>query len=92
MRLSKETGKQRDEGDADEGNAAARHELLHALALRAGVIVAVTFQQVDGSPDAKTSTESDDERLENANSRIEKCHKCVCRNSWDWGCYEISRE
>ena len=74
MRLAEETGKQRDEGDADEGNAAASHELLHALGLRAGVIVAVTFQQVDGSPDAKTGTESDDEGLENADSRIEKCH------------------
>ena len=83
MRLAEETGKQGNEGDADERNTAARHELLHALTLRAGVIVAVTFQQVDGSPDAKTSTESDDERLENANSRIEKCHKCVCRNPWD---------
>ncbi len=29
-------GEQRDEGDADEGDTAARHELLHPLAFRAG--------------------------------------------------------
>ena len=29
--------------------------LLHALGLRTGVVVAVTFQQVDDTPDAETS-------------------------------------
>ncbi len=32
-----QTGQQRDQGDADEGNAAARHELLDALAFGAGL-------------------------------------------------------
>ena len=31
--LAEQTAQQRNEGDADEGNAAASHELLHALAL-----------------------------------------------------------
>ena len=83
MRLAEETGKQGNEGDADEGNAAARHELFHALALCSGIIIAVALQKIDGSPDAKTGTESDDEGLKNTDSRIEKCHKCICRNSWD---------
>jgi len=39
--LSKQAGEQRDKGKADKGNAAARHQLFHALRLRAGVIVAV---------------------------------------------------
>ena len=34
--LAEQTAQQRDQGDADEGNAAASHELLHALTLGAG--------------------------------------------------------
>ena len=40
---------QRDQGDADEGNAAARHELLDALAFGGRVVLAVTFQKVDAA-------------------------------------------
>ena len=72
---SKETGEQRHEGDTDEGNAAARHELLHTLGLCAGVIVAVAFEQVDYTPNAETGTESDNEGLENTNCRFKKCHR-----------------
>lgn len=75
VRLTEEAREQRNEYDADQGYAAARHELLHALAFRAGVIIAVTFQQVDCTPDAEAGTERDDEGLENLNSRVEKCHK-----------------
>ena len=31
--LAEQTAQQRDQGDADEGNAAASHELLHTLTL-----------------------------------------------------------
>ena len=34
--LTEKTGEQGNEGKTDEGNAAARHELLHALALGSG--------------------------------------------------------
>ncbi len=40
LRSAEESGQERDEGDADEGDTAAGHQLLHALGLRAGVIVA----------------------------------------------------
>ena len=33
MALSKQAGEQRDKGKADKGNAAARHQLFHALRL-----------------------------------------------------------
>ena len=62
------------EDHADHGDASASHELLHALGLRAGVVVAVTFQQVDDTPDAETSAEGDNEGLKNGDSLIEKCH------------------
>ena len=44
------------------------------MSISARVIVAVTFQQIDGAPDAKTGTESNDEGLKDPNSRVEKCH------------------
>ena len=45
----------------DSGYTSTGHELLHALALGAGVVVAVTFQQVDNAPDTETGTERDNE-------------------------------
>lgn len=75
--LSEQAGEQRNENDADQGDTAPRHELFHALAFRARVVVAVTFQQVDCTPDAKTGTERDDEGLKDPNSRVEKCHTMI---------------
>ncbi len=74
MGLTEQAGKQRDEGDANEGNAAARHELLHALTFGPGIVVTIAFQQVDGSPNAKTGTESDNEGLKNIDCTVEKIH------------------
>ena len=48
---------------------------LWHISIRAGVVVAVTFQQVDDTPDAETSAQSDNEGLKNGDSLIEKCHK-----------------
>ena len=75
-RLDREKpGEQRYKDHADYGYTSAGPELLHALGLRAGVVVAVTFQQVDDTPDAETSAQSDNEGLKNGDSLIEKCHK-----------------
>ena len=74
VRLTEEAGEQRNKSDADQGYSAAGHELLHALAFCAGVIIAVAFEQVDRTPDAEAGTERDDEGLEYADSRVEKCH------------------
>ena len=48
---------------------------LSHMSIRTGVVVAVTFQQVDDTPDAETSAQSDNEGLKNGDSLIEKCHK-----------------
>ena len=45
------------------------------MSIRAGVIVAVAFEQVDSAPDTKTGTESDDKRLQYADCTVEKCHR-----------------
>ena len=72
--LAEQTRQQRNEGDADEGNAAASHELLHALTLGGGVIAAVTFQQVDSTPHAETGTQSHNQSLKNFDSRVKEFH------------------
>ena len=48
---------------------------LPYMSIRAGVVVAITFQQVDDTPDAQTGTQSNNEGLKNGDSLIEKCHK-----------------
>ena len=45
------------------------------MSIRTGVIIAVAFEQVDRTPDTKTGTESDDERLQYTDCTVEKCHK-----------------
>ena len=77
-RLDREQpGEQRYKDHADYGYTSAGHKLLHALALCAGVVVAVTFQQVDNAPDTETGTERDNEGLKNGNCLFKKCH-IVC--------------
>ena len=48
---------------------------LPYMSIRAGVVVAVTFQQVDDTPHAETGTEGDNKGLENGDCLIEKFHK-----------------
>ena len=48
---------------------------LSHMSIGTRVVVAVTFQQVDDTPDAETSAQSDNEGLKNGDSLIEKCHK-----------------
>ena len=77
-RLDREQpGEQRYKNHTDYGYTSAGHELLHALRFCARVVVAVTFQQVDDTPDTKTSAQSDNESLKNGNCLFKKCH-IVC--------------
>ena len=45
------------------------------MSICAGVVIAVAFEQVDYTPNAETGTESDNEGLENTNSRVKKFHR-----------------
>ena len=72
--LAEQTRQQRNEGDAHQSDTAASHELLHALRLGAGIVVTITFQQVDGTPHAETSTQSDNQSLKNFDSRVKEFH------------------
>lgn len=77
-RLDREQpGEQRYKDHADYGYTSTGHKLLHSLRLGAGVVVAVTFQQVDNAPDTETGTERDNEGLKNGDCLFKKCH-IVC--------------
>ena len=54
---------------------AACNVTLWHMSIRAGVVVAVTFQQVDDAPYTETGTEGDNDGLENGDCLIEKFHK-----------------
>lgn len=50
---------------------------LRHMSIRAGVVIAIPFQQIDRAPDAEASAERDDQRLEHLDSRIEKLHSKI---------------
>ena len=56
---------------------------LPHMSIRAGVVVAVTFQQVDDAPHAETSAEGDHEGLKNGDSLIEEFHTSISRNHFE---------
>ena len=75
-RLDREQpGEQRYKNHTNNGYTSTGHKLLHSLRPGARVVVAVTFQQVDDTPDTKTSAQSDNESLKNGNCLFKKCHK-----------------
>lgn len=77
-RLDREQpGEQRYKNHTNNGYTSTGHKLLHALRFGTRVVVAVTFQQVDDTPDTKTSAQSDNESLKNGNCLFKKCH-IVC--------------
>ena len=59
---------------------------LWHMSISAGVVVSVTFQQVNGSPDAEAGTKGNNQSLKNADSRVEKFHICVAGIIGCWLC------
>nr|AMP52563.1 hypothetical protein [uncultured bacterium] len=47
---------------------------LPYMSIGAGVVVTVTFQQIDGTPHAEASTQSDNQSLKNFDSRVKEFH------------------
>ena len=76
-------GQHGNEDEADQSDAAASHQLLDALGLCAGVVVAVALQQVDAAPDAEAAAESDNKSLENVNSACKEIHIDFAGIIWD---------
>ena len=74
-RLDREkTGEQRYKDHADYGYTSAGHKLLHALALCAGVVVAVTLHEVNSTPNAKTCAKRDNQSLQYTNCAVKEIH------------------
>ena len=77
-RLDREKpGEQRYKDHAYHGYTSTGHQLFHTLTFGARVVIAITFQQVDDTPDTKTSAQSDNESLKNGDCLFKKCH-IVC--------------
>ena len=71
---AKQAREQRHERHADQGHAASRDQLFHSLAASAGIVLTVTFQQVNYAPDAEARAERNYQRLQHFDCRIEKLH------------------
>ena len=81
--LTEQAGEQGHENEADQRDAAARHELFHALGLSAGVVVTVAFEEVDRAPDCEAGSEGDNEGLEDINGRVKEIHNIVAGISFE---------
>ena len=71
---AEQTLEQWNEDQTDRCNAAARHELFHTLAFCTRIIIAVAFQKIDDTPNAKTAAQRRNERLKDIDCGIEKLH------------------
>ena len=49
------------------------------MSIRARIVVAVTFEQVNAAPYAKTAAKRDDQSLKNLDCTVEKIHKILCQ-------------
>ena len=47
------------------------------MSIGAGVVVTITFQQVDGTPHAETGTQSDNQSLQNVNCTVKEFHSKI---------------
>ena len=74
-KLVKNEGRARHFAPSDQHHTATGHQLLDALRLGAGVIVTISFHQVDHAPHSQTGTEGNNERLKDRNRLIDKFHR-----------------
>ena len=51
------------------------------MTIRAWVIIAVTFEQIDNAPYAEARADGDNEYLQRVNCGCEKCHSNFCRQN-----------
>ncbi len=75
--LTEQAGEQGHEDEADERDAAAGHELLHTLALGSGIVIAISFQEVNRAPNGETCAQGNHEGLENIDCTVKEIHKKV---------------
>ena len=64
----------RNQGDTDERNPSSRDKLFNALRFGAGVVISISFQQIDSAPDTERGSERDDESLKSTDGRVKEFH------------------
>ena len=50
------------------------HASLLTMSIGTGVVISITFQQINSAPDAERGSERDDEGLKSTDGRIEEFH------------------
>ena len=71
---AEKTGKKRNQGDTDESNPSSRDKLFNALRFGAGVVLPITFEQIDSAPDTERGSKRNDEGLKSTDGRVEEFH------------------
>ena len=64
----------RNQSNTDERNPSSRDKLFNALRFGAGVVISISFQQIDSAPDTERGSERDDEGLKSTDGRVEEFH------------------
>ena len=72
--LTEKARQQGDQGNADEGNTTTGHKLFYALGLCPRIILPISFQKVDATPNTERTTEGYNESLQSFDCRIEEFH------------------
>ena len=74
LESAEKTREKRNQGDTDESNPSSRDKLFNALRFSTRVVISITFQQIDSSPDTERGSECDDEGLKSTDGRVEEFH------------------
>ena len=74
LKSAKKPGEKRNQGDTDESNPSSRDKLFNALRFGTGIVISISFQQIDSAPDTERSSECDDEGLKSTDGRVEEFH------------------
>ena len=71
---SEQSGQLGDKLCPDQDDTAAGHQLLDSLALRARIVIPISFQEVDHAPYTQSGANGRDQGLEDGNRTAEKSH------------------
>ena len=53
---------------------------LRHMSIGAGIVISISFQEIDRAPDGKASAQSNNKGLKNGNSRVKESHKSTSEN------------
>ena len=74
LKSAKKPGEKRNQGDTDQRNPSSRDKLFNALRFGTGIVISISFQQIDSAPDTERGSERDDESLKSTDGRVKEFH------------------